>query len=74
MKDIKQQADELIEQFVNATPYFLFYTNAIYHSILSVNRTIKVLEEISKYERSEFWASEELDQQTELLNELKSRL
>jgi hypothetical protein len=78
-EETKKAADELIEVFSNATPYFLSHTSAIHHAIASTENTIKVLERIKqtdKYNCKELHIPTqiELDQQTELLNELKTRL
>jgi len=75
MKDIKQEADLLIEKFSRIQP--VIKSLPIIHAITSVENTIKVLEEI-KNSISDDWykvnVTVSINEKTDLLNELKSRL
>jgi hypothetical protein len=78
-EETKKAADELVEVFSKATPYFLSYTSAIHHAIASTENTIKVLGEISNkiYEDSGFTPidiNKSANEQAQILNELKKRL
>ncbi len=78
MKDIKQEADAIIKQHKLATPILNNYA-CIKHAIASTENTIKVLENIITHDKERYGiisrgATIEIDEQTELLNELKSRL
>ncbi len=73
MKDIKQEADLLIEQHRLATPLFSVLHACIKHAIASTENTIKVLKRL--YQEDEHnCLIDEIWEQTELLKELKSRL
>ena len=77
MKDIKQQADELINHFSQHIE--LFDEEYILCAIASTENTINLLREIrdEMYNDTGYtpiYLNKSINQQTELLNELKSRL
>lgn len=86
MKDVKKHADKFVEQFYNTTLTEINVIDATKCAILSVEKTIKVLEnEFYRFSNKGFFETglgylikEELNQtlseQTELLSELKLKL
>jgi hypothetical protein len=79
MKTTEQIADELVVEHLKIDVIAHMEYEAIQHAILSTLNSIKVLERIKqtdKYNCKELHIPTqiELDEQTELLNELKTRL
>ena len=82
MKTIKEQADELVEKKLKLLCTSYQYTKkqvCVNLAILSVKHTIEILNNVITHDKERYGitcrgATIELDEQTELLTELESRL
>lgn len=80
MKDIKKEADKLystMENSIEGLEGEEWYNSATKCAIASVENTIKVLEEVKNSITDDWYkvnVSVPINEHTELLNELKSRL
>ena len=68
----KEKADALVEKHYNAIRTDIDIFDATKLSILSIEHTIEVLRETSKHYYEDI--ADAIDEQTEILNELKSRI
>ena len=82
MKTTKEKADELVEQYVKLLSKSYQYpkkVTCIQCAILSVKHTIEILNNVITHDKERYGitcrgATIELEEQTELLTELESRL
>ena len=71
----KEKADALVEKHYAISKAFrtkIVLKHSIEHAIVSVEHTIEVLRETSKHYYEDI--ADAIDEQTEILNELKSRI
>lgn len=75
MKTTKEKADELVEQFYYHEFDKVETHEATIHAINAVKHTIEVLEQCcNNFGEKDYMINESIEEQTELLKELESKL